>query len=223
MKPFTVTPVAGLLVALAVSPAPAQDAPTNLVLTAGPESFVGLGTDARFPTQLVVSGPGKDIVMQALGSGVRKKMIFKVYECVAYAEAGAVLEPDPAAAFIEGDFAKRILMYFERDVDGGKIRGAFEEGFAKVQGDQAWTEALLASRDRFISYFQDAGVKDGQWIELTWVPGWGLYTVIAGMGQPVIDDAELASALWAIWLGDKPVSDDLKRDMLRFLSADEGD
>jgi len=213
---------AGILALGVPAASPAESAPANLVLTAGPQSFSGQGTDARFPTQLVVSGPGKDVVLVATGSGIRKKMIFKVYEGVAYVEQGAELTPDPAAAFITGDFAKRILMYFERDVDGGKIREAFVEGFEKVQGGQAWPDELLAERDRFISYFEEAGVKDGQYIELTWIPGWGLYTVVAGTVKPVIDNPELASALWAIWFGDQPVSDDLKRDMLRLLEPGEG-
>jgi len=215
--------LAGLLSALIVSSVPAQEAPQSLVLTAGPESFQGVGTDARFATQVVVSGPGKDLVLRALGSGIRKKMIFKVYEGVAYAQDGAALEPDPAAALINGDFAKRILMYFERDVDGGKIRGAFEEGFAKVQGKETWPTELTADRDLFISFFADEGVKDGQIIDLIWVPGWGLYTTVAGEQKPVINDPALTSALWAIWFGSDPVSGDLKRDMLRLLQPEEGD
>jgi hypothetical protein len=91
-----------------------------------------------------------------------------------------------------------------------------------VQGDSVWSDELLRDIEVFLGYFDDeSGVKDQQTIELTWVPGWGLYTTSAGESFPVINNPELASALWAIWFGHKPVSNDLKRDMIRFLSEEE--
>ena len=65
-------------------------------------------------------------------------------------------------------------------------------------------------------------MKDGQTIALTWMPGMGLYTRIAGRPVPPINDEALANALWAIWFGADPVNDGLKRDMVRFVSGAGG-
>jgi hypothetical protein len=206
---------------IAVEPEEAS-APARLVITGGEETFQGKGTDMVFPKEIVVSGAGQEVSMTALGSGVRKKMVFKVYEGVAFAETAVDLGKDPYSAFIEGDFAKRILMFFERDVGGGKIRGAYEDGFKKVQGDSVWSEDLLRDIDVFLGYFDDeVGVKDQETIDLVWIPGRGLHTSRGGESYPVINNPRLASALWAIWFGHKPVSNDLKRDMFRFLSEEE--
>jgi hypothetical protein len=41
----------------------------------------------------------------------------------------------------------------------------------------------------------------------------GLETKVAGEDKPVINDKAFASAVFAIWLGDKPIQEDVKRDL----------
>lgn len=191
-----------------------------LEITPGEETFKGKGTDARFPKEVHVKSSHSQADLVALGSGVRKKFVFKVYEGVAYAEKGISLGPDPYDALIHGDFAKRIHMYFERDVDGGKIRGAYREGLDKVLGKQERPVNLVQDIEVFLGFFEDAGVKDGQTIDLVWLPGDGLYTMVNDESFPPLNSPVLASALWAIWFGKDPVSGDLKKDMLRFVNGD---
>lgn len=186
----------------------------------GEETFKGKGTDAMFPMEVHVKSSHSEADLVALGSGVRKKFVFKVYEGVAYAEKGIDLGPDPYKTLIQGDFAKRIHMYFERDVDGGKIRGAYREGLDKVLGKQERPVNLVQDIEVFLGFFEDAGVKDGQTIDLVWLPGDGLYTLVNGESFPPIKNSILASALWAIWFGGNPVSGDLKKDMIRFVNEE---
>lgn len=49
---------------------------------------------------------------------------------------------------------------------------------------------------------------------IAWTPGVGLETKVAGVDKPAINDKALGSAIFAIWLGDKPVQDDLKKDLV---------
>lgn len=223
---MTRSAVLATLLVLVVGVGPAalgQEENTSPLVISGREAkFKGKGTDMVFPREIVVTGVGSEVSMRALGSGVRKKMVFKVYEGVAYAETGVDLGMDPYHALIGGSFAKRILMFFERDVGGGKIRGAYRDGFKKVQGDSVWSDELLRDIEAFLGYFEgETGVKDQQTIDLVWIPGSGLYTMKAGKSYPVINNPELVSALWAIWFGHDPVSDDLKRDMVRFLHEEK--
>lgn len=186
----------------------------------GGATFKGQGTEARFPTEIRIKGSHSEADLAALGSGVRKKFVFKVYEGVAYAEKGVALGPEPYDTLIRGDFAKRIHMSFERDVDGGKIRGAYREGLDKVLGKQERPVTLVQDIEVFLGFFEDAGVKDGQTIDLVWLPGDGLYTMVNGESFPPVQNPALASGLWAIWFGNDPVSGDLKRDMLRFVNGE---
>ncbi len=220
--------VCATLAALAVSSAAlaqegAAPAPQLLNVTAsGDATFAGEGTDHTFPSTIEIKARGEVHRLDAVGSGMRKKLIIKVYEGVAYAEAGTDFGSDPYQTLIDGDFPKRIEMYFVHDVDGGKIRGAFEDGFKKTISEKAMTPALKADVDAFLAAFTDDGVKDGQTIALTWMPGMGLYTRIAGRPVPPINDQALANALWAIWFGADPVNDGLKRDMVRFVTGAGG-
>jgi hypothetical protein len=184
----------------------------------GAKTFKGKGTDARFPHRIVIEGSGEDVVLSALGSGVRKKFLFKVYEGVAYAEAEADLGSDPYSTLIEGDFAKGIHMFFERDVEGKKIRDAYRDGVKKILGRGPWDPTLAQDFETFLGFFDDEGLKDGQTIDLVWLPGKGLHTVVVGEPFPPVNNRDLASALWAIWFGEDPVSGDLKKDMIRFLT-----
>jgi hypothetical protein len=189
-----------------------------LEIVPGPETFKGKGTDARFAKEAHVKTSHSQADLVALGSGVRKKFVFKVYEGVAYAEKGVSLGSDPYDALVHGNFAKRIHMYFERDVDGGKIRGAYREGLDKVLGKRRDMN-LDQDIEVFLGFFEDTGVKDGQTIDLVWIPGEGLFTMVNDESFPPVNSPQLATALWAIWFGKNPVSGDLKKDMLRFVNA----
>ncbi len=206
----------------AAAPAIAQPAPQMIHVTGGDKMFKGKGTDEQFPMDITVKAAGQEFDLVAVGSGVRKKMVFKVYEGIAYADKSADLSTDPYNTLINGDFPKRIVMYFLRNVDGGKMRGAYEDGFKKTMPEDKRTQSFNAALDTFLSYFpENSEVKDGKTIELTWLPGMGLYTTMNGVPSPPINNPEFTTALWAIWFGDEPVSGDLKKDMVRFVTGEE--
>ncbi len=190
------------------------------VSPAGTETFKAKGMDKKFPEQVAIAAAGESVTLKALGSGLRKKLMFKVYEGVLYADAGANLGTDPFDALVNGDFAKRVEMHFMRDVDGGKIRETYEEGFAKTLPPESMTPELEKDKAAFLGYFTDAGVKDGQTIAITWMPGMGLYVMMPGRPCPPIADPAFARALFGIWFGPSPASEDLKQGMVRFVKAE---
>lgn len=199
----------------------AQEAATTGNLVVAPvegETFRGKGTDAEFPRRVVVRFGERSTTLVALGSGVRKKMIFKGYEGIAYADESAALNADPYPALLEGSFVTRVVMYFLRDVGAEKIRGAWQDGFDRYLGEGNVDAAFEADKHVFLGYFDDTEVKKHQTIELTWLPGIGLFTVVAGMPSPPINNPRLAAAVFSNWFGEKPISGDLKKDMIRFLS-----
>jgi len=152
--------------------------------------------------------------MSLLGVGLRTKTMLhvKVYAVGLYVADSALA--GPLAAFkgktdsapfykelVSGDFEKQIVMKFTRDVTSDQIRGAFRE---TLQG--------TSKLDLFVGYFGDT--KEGQEYVLTWKPGGILETKVAGLNKPEINDKAFAAAVFGIWLGDKPIQEDIKKGLV---------
>ena len=197
----------------------ASAAAADLRVTAGEETFEALAAKSPIPLRVAVASGEASAKLVALGSGIRTKLAFKVYEGVLYVDETAELPPIPFPAIIQGTFAKRSVMIFLRDVDSAKIKDAWEDGFKTAFREKPPTVDLEKARDAFLAYFEGQNVALGQTIEFTWLPGVGLCTSIAGTSFPPIDHPGLASALWSIWLGEKPISESLKQDLVRLWRA----
>lgn len=180
--------------------------PAALLLLAAP-----LACPAPAATLKGVSVPdrievdGHSLTLQGLG--LRKKFIFSVY-------VGALYLTTPtseAAAAIATDEPKRIEMHFLRDVGADKMKEAFREGF--FNNSQEKLDRLNPRIDAFLTLF-DAGVKDGEAVAITYLPGKG--TTVAFDGKPVgtIEGRDFMEALWAVWLGPAPADHGLKKGML---------
>jgi len=153
-----------------------------------------------------------DADMSLLGVGLRTKTVLKVkvYAIGLYVADSAIAGPLKGKAgtpelykeLVAGDFKKEVVMKFVRDVSTNQIRDAFRES---LQGAGPKTE-------EWISYFND--IRSGQEIVIGWTPGVGLVTKVAGMDKPPINDKPFAASVFSIWLGDKPVQDDIKKDLV---------
>jgi hypothetical protein len=115
---------------------------------------------------------------------------------------GKAGSPDLYKELQNGDFKKKVIMKFVRDVSTGQVQDAFRDSLKGMGG----------STEAWIAYFND--IRSGQECVIAWTPGTGLETRVAGTDKPPINDKSLASAVFGIWLGDKPVQDDLKKDLV---------
>jgi len=191
----TLLPITACAALLALAPAArAED-------VAEPRSGV------RFPSQ--VEG------MSLLGTGLRTRTMLnvKVYAIGLYADDAALKGPlaafkgktdgrDFAQQLVWGDFRRQVTMKFLRSVSADQIQGAFRE---VLKADAARTAA-------FVAYFP--ATKEGEEYTLRWEPGQGLLTTVAGLAKPPINDKDFAAAVFGIWLGDKPIQDDIKKGLL---------
>lgn len=150
-----------------------------------------------------------------LGVGLRvKKVAFvkvKVYVVAFYVSdaalsaslAGARGRPASPELFrdlVWGDFEKRLVLRFVRDLEQEQIQKAMREALA------GRTDATLL--ERFVSYFPE--LKQGQECLLRWAPGGTLATTMAGQERPPIDSKDFAAAVFGLYLGDRPLQDDIK-------------
>jgi len=154
----------------------------------------------------------KDGDTSLLGVGLRTKTIakVKVYAIGLYVADSAISGPLKSTAgtaelyheLQNGDFRKTIVMKFLRDVSTDQVRDAFRDSLKGVGGKtEVW-----------ISYFND--IRSGQECVISWMPSAGLETKVAGVNKPTIDDKALSSAVFGIWLGDKPAQEDIKKGLI---------
>ncbi len=151
--------------------------------------------------------------LQLLGVALRTKTMLKVkvYALGLYVDpAGFAAQKAQSGtpAFYQqlvwGDFPREIRMKFVRSsVSADQIRGAFRESLGGA--DQAKVAA-------FLQYFGDT--KAGDEYSLRWTPGVGLETSVAGQAKPAIADKGFAAAVFSIWLGEKPIQDDIKKGLI---------
>ena len=172
-----------------------------LALSAAPAAAKELA-GATMPDTLTVAGK----TLKLNGMGLRKKAIFKVYVGGLYLEAPS----QNAAAILAADAPKALTMHFLRSVDREKLVEVFKEGFEANAGPKA--VAQKAGVDKLLATVAD--VKDGSVTTYTYVPGTGTTVNRDGKDVATIEGKEFAEALFLIWLGPHPPSEDLKKGLL---------
>jgi len=156
-----------------------------------------------------------------LGVGLRTRTFLKVkvYAIGLYVSDAALAGPLAAykgktespgfyAELVNGDFDKQVTLKFVRDVGQETIQEAMRD--ALVGADKARLDA-------FVSYFPE--VKVGQECVLRWGKGGVLETTMTGQTRPPIADKAFASRVFGIWLGEKPLQADIKKDIVARASA----
>jgi len=141
------------------------------------------------------------------GMGLRTKMMFKIYVAGLYLPAK---QSDPNK-ILAADEPKQIVMHFlYKNVEKEKLVEGWDDGFKNNSGDKV--AALKDKIATFDGYWSD--MKKDDVAVLTYVPGQGTKVEIKGKEMGVIEGKEFAQALFAIWLGPKPPTEDLKKGML---------
>ena len=140
------------------------------------------------------------------GMGLRKKLWVKVYVGAIYVTAKS---SDPAT-LIAADEPKQMVMHFLYEVDVAKLVEAWKEGFAGNSADKM--AALQQRLDQFCGLWRT--MKVGEQAKMTYSPGFGTKLEIGGQEVGLIIGKDFADALFAVWLGGKPPSEDLKKGVL---------
>jgi hypothetical protein len=141
------------------------------------------------------------------GAGLRKRMFFQVYAIGLYVQ-------DPKADPISQSGPKRVHIHMLRDVDADTFNAALFEGI-RENHSEAQVQALEPRVKRLGAVIAEVKeAKKGMRIALDW-NGTATQVLIDGRaaGSP-IEGGDFYSALLRIWLGEKPVQEDLKRALL---------
>ena len=150
-----------------------------------------------------------DVVLN--GAGVRKRAFFNVYAIGLY-----LPEKKPGGTDAIGSpGAKRVALHMLRDVDAASFTEALIDGM-KPNHDEATMKALeprIAELSSIMNDLKEA--KKGMAVLLDWQPGAGTVVSVDGKirGKPIAGE-DFYRALLRIWLGERPVQDDLKKALL---------
>ena len=153
-------------------------------------------------------GNGETVVN---GAGLRKKAFFKVYAMALYLPA----KHGEAEAVLAASGAKRISISLLRDLTAKQFVDALEEGMTNNHSDAemaALKDRLKQLSDTMLAIGE---AKTGTTIVIDWLPDSGTRLTVNGQvkGKDIAGE-DFYRALLKIWLGNKPVQDDLKQALL---------
>ena len=144
------------------------------------------------------------------GAGLRKRAFFKVYAMGLYVPQ----KTNNAAALMEQPGPKRVAIHMLRNVSADAFIEALSEGI-RANHPEAEAKALEPRVKELGAIMSGVGeAKKGMAIQLDWT---GSETQVLIQGKPTgkpIAGADFYRALLRVWLGDKPVQDDLKKALL---------
>jgi len=150
----------------------------------------------------------RDLVLN--GAGLRRRFIFKVYVVGLYlpekkrAAAEVLAQPGP----------KRVSLHMLRDVGAQTFSEALVEGLKANQSDAEYQalEPRVRALEAIMAQVKEA--KKGMTIALDWTGGATRVLVDATpVGEPIAGE-DFYRALLRIWLGERPVQDDIKSALL---------
>jgi Chalcone isomerase-like len=157
----------------------------------------------KLPDAVTVDGKS----LKLNGAGIRKKVFVKVYVAALYVETPS----KDAASLVSSTQVKSMRLHMLRNVEGPKISGAIVEGFEN--NSSAALPQLKARLDQLAKMIPD--VKEGDEIDLTWIPDKGTQIAVRGTATGTIEGRDFADALFSVWLGPNPVQADLKQALTR--------
>jgi hypothetical protein len=145
------------------------------------------------------------------GAGLRKRAFFKVYAMGLYLPKRAA----GAAEAIDAAGPKRVSIHMLRNVDAKTFTDALEDGIREnhSEADVKALEPRVRQLAALMAELKEA--KEGMSIVLEWMPAAGTALVVDGAprGKPIPGE-DFYRALLRIWLGERPVSEDLKKALL---------
>ena len=156
-----------------------------------------------------VAVDGKTLVLNGrLGLRVRKILLVpvKVYVIGLYAERPTT----DARAILAADRIKRVDLVVRRDLSGADVANAIAEAMNDAHPTRK--DSLAARISSFQKLFPN--VATGERISLTHVPGKGTAVAIQGADKGTIAGDDFAEALFSVWLGARPIQEDVKNDLL---------
>jgi len=162
--------------------------------------------DISFSEQVTVEGIENQLLLN--GAGIRYKFFFKIYVGALYLAD----KQNSADQILKSSQANRVVMHFLYDeVEKEKLVNAWLEGFEENVEESVF-KTLKDRLDNFNAMFSD--LHKGDVVLLDYIPQQGTRVTIKGVQKGVIKGEDFNQALLSVWLGEEPVTEELKDAML---------
>jgi long-chain acyl-CoA synthetase len=161
----------------------------------------------KFDEQINVAG----VPLVLNGAGLRTKVMLKIYVVGIYVPA----KTKSADAVINSTQPRRARLVMKRGLGAGTIWDAFDEGI-QANSSPAELAALKPKLVEIEKLFKDLGdVAEGDAIDIDFTADGATKVAFKGQPKGSIPGADLQRALLKIWLGPKPVQEDVKEALLK--------
>jgi len=149
---------------------------------------------------------GENLVLN--GAGLRTKFFFTIYAGGLY----LLKESKDAGAIIAAEAPMLVRMHFIYDgVSGKKLQDGWKEGFKLTEPEpDAKLQAAMAA---FVELFSKEAHENDIY-DIAWTSDGNVEVRFNDVLQGTIKGLAFKKALFAIWLGNEPVDEDLKEGML---------
>lgn len=162
--------------------------------------------DTDVPDTLITDKAESALVLN--GAGIRKKYFMKIYIGALYLPA----RQSSASEITTGETPRSVHMHIlHSKISQKKITNAWIDGLEANLSKDAMT-ALLPKLEKFNALFRE--VHEGDVIRIDYLPGTGTQVTINTEVRGSVEGADFFNALLLVWLGEAPVSDNLKKAML---------
>ncbi len=146
------------------------------------------------------------------GAGLRTKLMLKIYVIGLYLPSRTT---SADAVIAGGSQLRRVRLVLKRALGASTIWDAFDEGI-QANNTEAELAALKPKLDEIEKLFTAFGdVAEGDAIDIDFTTTGATSVTFKGKPQGSIAGPDLQRALLKIWLGAKPVQQDLKEALLK--------
>lgn len=147
------------------------------------------------------------------GAGFRTKFFLNVYIGALYLKE----KSSDARTIIDADNPMGVRMHFTfKNVPKKKFLSTLEDGFAKSAKGRVGP--IRERMDRLFSVLPEK-FKKNDVLDLVYTPGRGVVMTLNGKHLTEVPGLDFKQAMVGIWLGDEPVTNKLKNEMLGLAGA----
>lgn len=150
------------------------------------------------------------VSLQLNGAGIRTKWFFKIYVAALYLPQ----KQTSGDAIIADEHEHRMALHILHELSSKKLFNAFNDAIVANHTPEE-LKALDAQLKQMAQIFDTMKeVKPGDVITLDYLPASGTQIGVNGTARGTVAGAAFNRALLGIWLGNRPVQEDLKRGLL---------
>jgi hypothetical protein len=155
-----------------------------------------------FPERYTVKG----VELPLMNTGLlRYRYFIKAYVAALYTKEGV------APRTVLEDVPKRLEIEYFYAIKGKDFAKSTYKGI-EVNVDAETYEELQPRIEEINTLYRD--VEPGDRYALTYLPGVGTELALNGEPLGLVEGAEFAAAMFSIWLGDSPIDESLKKQLL---------